>query len=97
MDIPSASCPPDRIEVIGELGSVELEVGVAIRSYGGSPRHIDLSGTNADQPLKTELAYFTNCIASRTKPNIVTLADAVAGLKVADAILAALRDVGDTT
>jgi predicted dehydrogenase len=87
---PAASCPPDRIEVIGEQGSVELEVGAAIRAFGSEPRLIDISGADPDQPLKAELSYFIECIRSGTEPQVVTLADAVAGLETADAVLASL-------
>lgn len=91
---PVESCPPDRIEVIGERGSVELEVGAAIRSYGTSPRIIDVSGAAADQPHEAELAYFVECIRTGAKPSVVTLGDAVAGLGISDAILASLRTGG---
>ena len=89
---PAASCPPDRIEVIGEAGSVELEFGNAIRSFGPAPRHIDISRVEADQPHRAELDYFAACIASGKKPAVVTLAEAIAGLETSDAILAALRN-----
>ena len=88
---PVESCPPDRIEVIGERGSVELEAGAAIRSYGTSPRKIDISGAAADQPLEAELAYFIECIRTGAKPTVVTLGEAMAGLSVADAVLTSLR------
>ena len=91
---PVTSCPPDRIEVIGEHGSVELEVGAAIRSYGTSPRIIDISGAAADQPHEAELAYFVECIRTGAKPSVVTLGDAVAGLGITDAILDSLRTGG---
>ena len=87
---PGASCPPDRIEVIGERGSVELEVGRAIRVYGSEPRRIDIGGADPDQPLQAELSYFIECIRSGAEPRVVTLADAVAGLTTADAVLASL-------
>jgi predicted dehydrogenase len=88
---PASSCPPDRIEVIGELGSVEMEVGAAVRSYGLAPRHVDISRAEADQPIRAELDYFVDCITSGAKPSVVTLADAIAGLETSDAILASLR------
>jgi predicted dehydrogenase len=91
---PIASCPPDRIEVMGERGSVELEVGRAIRSYCSSPQHIDIGGAEADQPLATELSYFVACIRNGVKPKVVTSTDAVAGLRVTDAVLASLRTGG---
>ena len=88
---PTGSCPPDRIEVIGERGSVELEVGGAIRLYATAPWESDLSKVDPDQPLATELAYFVECIRSHQPPETVTLADALAGLATAEAVLASLR------
>jgi predicted dehydrogenase len=92
---PQESCPPDRIEVIGERGSVEMEVGGAIHVYGAAPRQIDVSGADPDQPLRSELAYFVECIHAGREPTVVTLADAVAGLRTADAAIASLTS-GET-
>lgn len=88
---PAESCPPDRIEVIGGRGSVELEVGAAIRVFGVEPRILDISEAEADQPLRSELSYFVDCIRTRSEPRVVTLADAVAGLEAADAAIASLK------
>lgn len=88
---PAGSCPPDRIEVIGERGSVELEVDGAIHVYGAEPQQIDVSGSDPDQPLAAEQAYFAACIRSGRTPTVVTLAEALAGLATAEAVLAALR------
>jgi predicted dehydrogenase len=87
---PTLAPPADRIEVIGERGSVELDAGIAIRLYGEAPLILDISTTDPDQPHQAELAYFVDCIRQRTKPATVTLADAAAGLRVADAVLASL-------
>lgn len=87
---PLSSCPPDRIEVIGERGSVELEVGGSIHCYGHAPREIDISAEDPDEPHVSELSYFAECIRSGTPPGVVTLADAAAGLATADAIRASL-------
>ena len=45
----------------------------------------------ADQPLRSELSYFVDCIRTRSAPRVVTLADAVAGLEAADAAIASLK------
>jgi predicted dehydrogenase len=87
---PTLSPPPDRIEVVGERGSVELEAGVAIRAYGEAPLNLDVSAADPDQPHEAELLYFIDCVRQGTKPEAVTLADAIAGLRVADAVLGSL-------
>jgi len=83
--------PPDCIEVIGERGSVELEVGAHIRQYGSVTRKIDLDSPALADPLRAELSYFIHCIRSAERPEVVTLRDAVAGLRIADATISALR------
>ncbi len=88
---PTKSCPPDRIEVIGERGSVELEVGNMIRLYGTAPWESDISGADSDQPLARELAHFVECIRSHHPPQTVTLADALSGLATAEAVLTSLK------
>jgi predicted dehydrogenase len=87
---PTLRTPPDRIEVIGEQGSVELEAGSHIAIYGAQPRVIDLKSI-PEAPLAAELAYFVQCIRSRNKPTRVTAADAFEGLCAADAVLASLK------
>ena len=87
---PQASCPPDRIEVIGERGSVELEMGAVIRCHGPAPREIDIGAEDPDQPHVSELTYFAECIRSGARPSVVTLADAAAGLATADAVRTSL-------
>jgi predicted dehydrogenase len=87
---PADSAPPDRIEVIGENGAVEWEAGAYVRSFGTSPRHIDVSGIDPDQPHIAELEHFVGCIRDGRRPDVVTLADAMAGLATADAVRASL-------
>ena len=91
---PAQSSPPDRIEVIGENGSVELEAGNAIQCYGHSPLRIDISGAEPGQALRAELSHFVSCIREGRKPDVVTLGDATAGLAIADAVIAALNSGG---
>jgi predicted dehydrogenase len=94
---PPISQPPDRIEVIGENGSAELDAGIAIRTYGAKPAVVDISGGDPDQAILTEVTYFADCIRSARKPAAVTLPEAVAGLAVADAIMASLASGGLAT
>jgi predicted dehydrogenase len=82
------TAPPDRIEVIGARGSVELEVGAVIRQHGAATRRIDIADGD---PLRTELAAFIACIRERRRPDAVTLREAIAGLAVADAAIESLR------
>lgn len=88
---PGQTVPPDRIEIVGERGGIDFETGAHIRQYGALARSIDLSGAPADDPLRTELSYFVDCIRRGDRPTAVTLDDAVMGLDVAEAVMASLR------
>ena len=87
-------CPPDRLEVVGEAGGVELEVGGFLRSYGAREERIDVSGEAWDDSLKEEQAYFLDLIRAGRRPTVVTLADAIAGLAAAEAAIASLKRGG---
>jgi len=82
--------PPDRVEIVGERGSVELEGGATIRQFGARSRTIDLTAIPED-PLADELAYFVHCIRSGERPKVVTMADACDAIGIADAVIAATR------
>lgn len=89
------SCPSDRIEVVGERGSVELDVDGRISVFGVNPRTIDVT-VDYDAALATEHSHFVDCIRSGKPPTAVTLGEAVAGLSVAGAVLASLEGGGAT-
>jgi predicted dehydrogenase len=88
---PTTDWPPDRLEVVCDNGSVELELDSFIRVFGKNPREIDLRKQPTDNMLHTELAYFADCIRTGREPTVVTLEDARRGLVAADAIMASLR------
>jgi predicted dehydrogenase len=87
---PAPDVPPDRLEVVGTLGGVELEVGARLRQYGAKAHTIDLR-TTPDDALQAELACFVGCIRSGERPRVVTLRDAWHGLAAAEAALASLE------
>jgi len=88
---PTPDALPDRLEVVGGQGGVELELGRSIRVCGATSRDIDLRAGAPDDMLLAELSYFCRCIAEGRKPEVVTLEDARSGLEAADAILESLR------
>ena len=82
--------PPDRLEVVGDKGSIELDAGHMLNLYAqGGRNQIPLTG--GDDPLHNEHDHFLSCVADRTLWPALTLSDAVAGLKLADAILQSLQ------
>jgi predicted dehydrogenase len=87
---PELQPPPDRVEVVGENGGVELEVGRSIRQSGRTMREIDLRATPED-PLADELAYFVRCIRRGERPTVVTPSEARDGLACAEAVMTSLE------
>ena len=86
---PGEDAPPDRIEVLGEDGSLELTVGAGLVS-SASGRVFD--SDPAENALLAEQQAFLAAIRSGTPPREVTIEDAIAGLTAAEMVLQALRD-----
>ncbi len=91
---PTLRIPADRVEVIGDNGAVELELGRHLRVFGHKPRDLVLSAEPDNGMLPAEISYFADCIEHDRKPGIVTLEDARLGLRAADAIDESLRTGG---
>jgi predicted dehydrogenase len=92
--VPTAEIPPDRVEIVCERGSVEMELGIAIRVFGEKPREIDLRAEPPDDMLATEVAAFVDGVRRGAHPGVVTLCDARNGLRAADAIARSLATGG---
>jgi predicted dehydrogenase len=82
--------PADRLEVVGERGSVELLVGVALRVHD-SGRREDIPALADDDPLSNEQDRFFACVRERSRPRALGLEEAIDGLRLADAALGSLR------
>jgi predicted dehydrogenase len=87
---PGAEAPPDRLEVVGDRGSVELTVGQGLCLYSEG-RRTGLGLEAADDALSNEHDHFLARIADRSLPAILGLAEAIAGLRLSDAALLSLR------
>ncbi len=88
---PGGNLPPDRLEIVSERGSIERDVGVGMTLYAdGRSRVLPL--VPGDDQLANEQDYFLSLIREGSRPVIVTMDDAVRGLKLADAILESQRD-----
>jgi predicted dehydrogenase len=82
--------PPDRLEVVGVRGSVELVVGKGVRVHHGGRRH-DLPEIGADDSLRNEQDHFVSCVRNRSLKRVIDLPQAIAGLRLADAMAESLR------
>lgn len=82
--------PPDRLEVVGEKGSVELDAGQSLRLYAdGQKTEIPL--VVGDDPLMNEIDHFLGCLRDPRQPLGLTIEDAMNGLKLGDALMDSLR------
>jgi predicted dehydrogenase len=86
-----ADAPPDRLEVVGDRGGVELTAGRSLEAYADGRRVDNDPCDGADDPLKYEQDHFLACVRDRTLKPALDLDDALAGLKLADAALESLR------
>lgn len=80
--------PPDKVEVVGERGSVELEMGRSLVLFAGSRQEIDVVAE--DDALANEQAHFLDCVRDPLCRPKLGLEDALNGLLLADALLRSL-------
>jgi predicted dehydrogenase len=83
--------PPDRLEVVGDRGSVELTVGHALCVYAEG-RRTDYPADAGDDPLNNEHDHFLACVRDRSRPRALDLPQALAGLQLADAARESLHE-----
>ena len=82
--------PPDCVEVVGERGSIELEVGHSLRLFAEG-RRTEIPLAADDDALTNEHDHFLACLRDRQLSPALSLRDATAGLQLADAVLDSLR------
>jgi predicted dehydrogenase len=86
---PGADLPPDMLEVVGDRGGVELTVRRRLEVYADG-RRTEYPCNAADDALRNEQDHFLACVRDRTLRPALSLDDALAGLKLADAALESL-------
>jgi predicted dehydrogenase len=82
--------PPDRLEVVGDRGSVELVVGRSLQVHADG-QLTTYSPTVADAPLCNEQDHFLSCVRDRSQIRALNLKQTLAGLRCADAATESLR------
>ena len=82
--------PPDRLEVVGDRGSVELVTGQGLSAFAKGKCTSYLAAAT-DDPLQNEHAHFLACVLNRSQRRALELTDALAGLRLADAAIESLR------
>jgi predicted dehydrogenase len=82
--------PPDRVEVVGDRGSVELVVGRGLDVYAEG-RCTRYPTDQEDDPLRNEHDHFLACVRDRSQAPALTLSQALVGLRLADAAIGSLR------
>jgi len=86
----SGDLPRDRVEVVGGRGSVELVVEGGLQVHCGGQR-IDFLPSEADDSLTNEHDHFFSCVRNGSLKPAVDLRQAIAGLRLADAMTESLR------
>ena len=82
--------PPDRVEVVGSRGSVELVVGAGLDVYAEG-RRTSYPAAEGDDPLRNEQDHFLACVRDRSLVPTLALSQALVGLKLADAAIESLN------
>ena len=83
--------PPDRVEVVGENGSIELDTSHGLVLHAEGRRSL-IPLAMDDDALANEQDHFFACLRDRNQVPAVNLRDAVAGLRLAGAVCGSLRD-----
>lgn len=86
---PQGTIPADRLEVVGDQGSIELVLGQSLTLVSGG-REAALPLTPGDDALVNEHEAFLACVRDRGRPLAVSLSDATEGLALAEAALTSL-------
>jgi UDP-N-acetylglucosamine 3-dehydrogenase len=86
----NGEAPPDRVEVVGDRGSVELTVGAGLDVYADG-RRTSYPAAGTDIPLRNEQDHFLACVRDRSVAPALTLLQALVGLKLADAAIESLQ------
>ena len=86
----NGEAPPDRVEVVGDRGSVELTVGAGLDVYADG-RRTSYPAAGTDDPLRNEQDHFLACVRDRSVAPALTLLQALVGLKLADAAIESLQ------
>lgn len=87
---PGDELPPDRLEAVGERGSVELVAGEGLAVYAeGRLTHEEFA--KGDDPLRNEQDHFFACLRDRTLAPALDLTEALASLELADAAIESMR------
>lgn len=88
---PPGDLPPDRVEVVGETGSIELDTGHALFLHSQG-RRTSIPLVQDDDALANEQDHFITCLRDRSRMPALTLSDAAVGLRLADAIRDSIRE-----
>jgi predicted dehydrogenase len=85
-----SALPPDRLEVVGESGSIELDAGQSLLLYADG-RKTELSLAEGDDPLANELDAFLSYVRDPRQTPALSIHDALRGMALADAMMESIR------
>lgn len=88
--ISDGAADEDAVEVFGTQGSLQIDANMVLHAaYSSGPRSsFDLEPRDLDAALRSEVADFLDAVREGRRSTTVTLEDAVAGLEIAEEIIA---------
>lgn len=93
--LPDDGAIADRLEVYGSDGATVLSLEPPVEYLGSkTPLGHELTGDPLTDAMVNEVAHFCACARAVTPSSIVTLADAIHGLHIAEAIVASTESDG---
>jgi predicted dehydrogenase len=94
--LPEGAQSTDRLEVYGSEGMVALNLAPTVTVFADGAGPVDHELTPDAQPgaLDAEVAHFCACVTRGTKSDVVTLADAARGVRLAEAVMESAKRTG---
>ncbi len=94
--LPDAASLSDRLEIYGEDGAIVLDAKPTVVLLGASTETIDHELAPETHPgaLDAQIAHFCACIRAGVPSEVVSLADAARGIRIAEAIIASAAGEG---
>jgi predicted dehydrogenase len=95
--LPEGAQSTDRLEVYGSQGMAALDLAPTVTVFGDGAGPVDHELTPEAQPgaIDAEIADFCACVRAGHESDVVTLADAAHGIKLAEAVMESASRGGD--
>ena len=85
--VPDDAFLPDRLRVFGDAGIGQVEIGASLGLLREAPGLAPPYPEALYAALREEVAHFCGCVRSGSRSTVVSLSDAVEGIRVAEAVI----------